>query len=264
VSARDGMSRGARPAFGPALVVGAALAVCPPAGAAADLRDPEYPRFRLGVNGVTDGGTLRFSQSQPFTEFAEEGRLAADYEARRAPGLEADVQFSFARHLGLAVSFDRIHREARAAYTATLPHPLYLGRPRIKNGRVDVLDYDQIAFHWDVVYQAQSGPLLVRLFAGASFFRLDADLLDRVLYAQSYPYDSDQVTVTGVETASARDNPVGINGGLGLDLRFARHLGVGAQARFSRAHGALLPAAGAPVRVDAGGLQLAAGVRAYF
>jgi len=217
-------------------------------------------RFRIAVDGGALLGNVRFSQSRTVREFAEDGRLEADYQADTGTALDAAVQFGVTRRFGVAAAFTLAKRDDAASYSATLPHPLYLNQPRTRTGDLAGLAYRESAFHLDLVYSAGSGSVGFHAFAGASFFSVEADLIDEVRYSHEYPYDTEQVTVTGVPTVSADDSPVGFNVGAALDYRVTRSLGVGAQGRFSRARVSLGPS----VELDAGGFQLSGGLRLYF
>lgn len=233
-----------------------------PGGAASG--PPPPPRLRIVLNGTANFDKLTFDGSRQFTEFAEEGRQDADYTSRTAAGGEVGIQFNLTRWLGIGAAFNLNRRDGRASYAATLPHPLYFNQPRSKTGEVDRLRYEERVFHWDLIFSSGAGPLGVYVFGGASFFRVDADLLGRLQYTHVYPYDSAQVTVTDVPAVTASDNPIGYNAGAGLDYRFGAHVGFGAQARFSRARVSLAPAPDATVELDAGGFQVAVGARFYF
>ena len=241
-----------------------------PAGAWSQTRqsgqafDPSELRFRLSLDGAASFAKLTFDESRAFTEFAEEGRLDAGYSAKTAAGVDLGIQFNITRWLGVGASFALTNRDSHASYTAALPHPLYLNQPRRKTGDVDRLGYKETVFHYDLVYSGWAGPVGVHVFGGASFFRVDADLLAGLQYTQTYPYDSAQVTVTDVPSVPLRDNPIGFNAGAGLDYRIGAHVGIGAQARFSRARVSFVPATDAKVDLDAGGFQLAVGARLYF
>lgn len=216
---------------------------------------------RIFLNGLYNVSSLKYSDSLTFTEFAEQGSLDTEYKAKAGPGIEAGLQYLFTKRLGAAASFTRVTRDSTASYSASLPHPLYLNQDRQVSGEVTDLQFQETAVHVDLVVGGRSGSLRFGAFAGPSFFKIEGDLLDRITYDQTYPYDT--VRVTGTPLVKADDNPIGFNAGASLDFALGTHGGLGAQARFSRAKGEL--AAGQrKVTVDAGGFDLAVGVRIYF
>ncbi len=219
-------------------------------------------KARLFLNGAFAASSLDFDETRSFTEFAEQGSIATAYQEKTGPGFELGLQYNFSRHFGVAASFQITNRDGSASYQAALPHPLYLGKPRTASGALSSLSYQENAGLLDVVWTGSKGKWDVLLMGGATLFKVTADLVDRVQYSQSYPYDS--VTVTGTSKASFSDSPVGFNVGGGLDYRFSSRFGLGAQARFARAKAKLVPSEGNSVEIDAGGLQVAAGARIYF
>jgi opacity protein-like surface antigen len=236
------------------LVCGLSGIATPPAHAAG--------KARLFVNGAFSATSLSFDETRSFTEFAEQGTIATTYKEKTGPGFELGLQYNFSRHFGLAASFYVTSRDGSASYVAALPHPLYLDEPRSASGALSNLSYQENAGLLDVVWTGSKGRWDVLLMGGATLFKVTADLVDRIQYTQSYPYDS--VSVTGTTKASFSDSPVGLNVGGGIDYRFSKRFALGAQARFARAKAKLVPSEGNSLEIDAGGLQVAAGARVYF
>ena len=218
---------------------------------------------RIFLNGLYNVSTPKYSDSRTFTEFIEQGTLDTKYEAKAGPGFEGGLQYNFIKHLGLAASFASASHDASGSYSASLPHPLYLNSPRKVSGDVPGLKYRETVVHSDVVVSGRSGSLRYGAFAGASFFSAKADVVERIQYDQTYPYDT--VQVTGTPLQKAEDSPIGWNAGGSLDYALGVHFGLGVQGRYSRAKAELAADQGkVKVKVDVGGLDLAFGVRIYF
>src|SRR6185295_10040944 len=98
---------------------------------------------RIFLNGLYNVSSLKYSDSRTFTEFTEQATLDTEYEAKSAFGFEGGLQFNFIKHLGLAASFATVSRDASGSYTASLPHPLYLNRPREVSGEATSLEYKE-------------------------------------------------------------------------------------------------------------------------
>lgn len=225
-------------------------------------QQPEPSRTRLFVNGAFGVTSVDFSEARPYTTFAEGSTLNADYEAKSGFGFEAGLQYRFLRHLGFAVSYATSDRDESASIDTGVPHPLYFDRPRALAGDAAAFSYSESALHFDLVYSGRSGALEYAFFAGGSRIKVEADVVERFDISQSYPFDS--ATLTGIPAKTVEDSPFGFNLGGSLDYVLARNFGVGVQARYSRASAKLVPVEGTSVDVDAGGLELAAGVRIYF
>lgn len=216
---------------------------------------------RIFLNGLYNTSSPKYSDSRTFTEFTEQATLDTRYDAKAGPGFEGGLQYNFTKHLGLAASFASASHDASGSYAASLPHPLYLDRPRKVSGDVPGVKYRETVVHSDVVVSGRSGSLRFGGFAGASFFTAKADVVEKIQYDQTYPYDT--VQVTGTPLQKAQDSPIGWNAGGSLDYALGIHFGLGVQGRYSRAKAELAAGQG-KVKVDVGGLDLAFGVRIYF
>ncbi|HUG53172.1 MAG TPA: hypothetical protein VMR21_06205 [Vicinamibacteria bacterium] len=248
------------------LLVTLALGALGPAGSwaadpAAPPPSPEPGRVRLSLRGALGGG-IQFDQVRTFTEFAEAGRLESRYENGAGPGFEAGLSWRIGRRFAVSAAAGALRRKGTGSFSASLPHPLVFGAAREAEGRFEGSTERETALHLDLAVLASAGRLEWSAFAGPSLIRVDADLVRAVEYAHAYPYDA--VTVTGTPLASARGSAAGFNVGAGLDWRVSRRLALGTQARFSRARVTLRPGVDDVVEVDAGGFQVAAGLRVDF
>lgn len=226
--------------------------------------EPAGPgKFKLMLSGAFGVTSLDFTGIRTFKEFAEDGQIAADYTDDAGPGFEAGLSYRLGRHFAVAASFGLLTRDGAADFQAALPHPLYLDKDRKVDSSIDGLSYQELAGHLDLVLTGRSGRFDFAAFAGPSFFKVKSDLIEPLQYTHEYPFDT--VTVTAVPTASVDDTAFGFNVGASADYRLSDHFGLGTQVRFSRAKAELVPAGGGgAVEVDAGGLQVAAGIRVYF
>jgi hypothetical protein len=87
--------------------------------------------------------------------------------------------------------------------------------------------------------------------------------VDDVTYRDVYPYDAPVFTTASSARASA--DKAGFNAGADVGVRVSRTIGVGWLVRYSRAAMEFtVPNSSAAVKADAGGLQLAGGLRLYF
>lgn len=222
----------------------------------------EESKGKLVLNGVFTPASLSFSESRRYTEFAEESTIEAQYRGKSAPGFDLGIEYRFLRHVGAAVGVSVVDRKETGSLTSGIPHPLYFERLRQVRADLNGMNYKETAFHVDLVVTGRRGSLEYAAFAGASFFKVQADLVDRLQFTQSYPFET--VTLTGTPTARFDDRPVGFNGGASIEFHLANHFGLGAHARYSRAKVELVPSQGNSVSFDAGGLQVAAGARIYF
>lgn len=221
-------------------------------------------RFRAILNGAFAPASLSYNETRKFTEFAEPGTLDASYKDDPAPAFDLGLQYNVTKHLGVLAGFSRVSRSGGGSYAASLPHPLFFDQHRKVDGSLEGYDYMESAGHLDVVASRASGAFEFAVFAGATLFSVKTDVVDRLQYTHTYPYDS--VTVTGTPKKRFSRSPKGFNVGGRLDygLGRAKRVGVGLQLRYSRASVEIAPTEGHTVKFDAGGLQLGLGARLFF
>jgi hypothetical protein len=83
------------------------------------------------------------------------------------------------------------------------------------------------------------------------------------LEADTYPYDAPVFTAALSKQVSS--HKTGFNAGADLGVHLSRKVGVGGLVRYSKAAMVfVVPNSSATVRADAGGIQVAAGIRFFF
>jgi hypothetical protein len=156
---------------------------------------------------VSAGGGLglvppEWTASSSWALHGEDAFVRASHDAGRGPALAVALGYRFARRLGIATAVSLSRREGRAEVEASLPHPLYLDRPRPARGTADGLEYRHVAVHLDLEVRPVAGRLELTLFGGPALARVEADLVGRVLVTEEYPYD--EAAFRAAEAAPAR------------------------------------------------------------
>lgn len=237
--------------------------VVDPAAPEAPARRPRFwSRFTAVVGGTLAMAGSDFQGQRRFTEFAEEGRIDADYSRAVGPGFDLGLEYRLGRRIGAAASLSLVSRDASTVYEAAIPHPLYLAQPRRATGSVDGLSYSERAFHFDLVYRLDRGRLRYGVFAGPSHVRVSSELIERVQYQHAYPFD--EVQVTAVPRGTFSGSALGFNVGAELDYRWRRRLGTLLLVRYYRANVDMPQATDDVAAVKAGGLQIGAALRLFW
>jgi hypothetical protein len=250
-----------------ALATAALAASAPAARAQAPAPPPAKTpdRVRLVVNAAFWPSGPSFSDSQTLTEYAEQTTIRTSYEAGSGFGPDLAVQVSLFRGLGLLVAYSRSSRDVTATVDVSRPHPLYLNRHRSASAENSGYELSEGAVHLDLAYARAAGHLDWAVFAGATLFQVEADLLSKPTYTDVYPYD--ELAIASTPSTTVKDSPTGFNVGGRLDYRFgsSRRFGAGVQVLYSTASVKLraVPEA-TEAAFDAGGLSVGAGVRVYF
>ena len=249
---RKSLARAAR-------VAGCGLALLA-SSAAAQAQSETPSRVRLFASGAFAFG-VDYSETRSYTLFVEESTLNAEYTADSAAGFEFGIQFNLRNGLGAAVALGKTDRDGTVDVQTGLPHPLFFDQKRDVSLSLDGFPYDETAVHIDLVYTKRKGAWELSAFAGASRIKVEARVVESLSFSQEYPFDT--ATLTALPGRTVEDSPFGFNVGGGVDYVMGR-FGLGAQLRYSRATAELVPAEGETLEVNAGGLQIAAGVRLYF
>jgi hypothetical protein len=202
-----------------------------------------------------------FSAQRRYPEFAEEARIDSDYDRGTGPALELGLEYEIGPRFGVAVAFNLTGGGASATYAASLPHPLYLDQPRRARGTLETLSYGERAVHADFWYRREQGRIRYAVFAGPSYGSVKAELVERVEYQQTYPFD--EVSVTSVPRGTHRGGGFGFNLGAEMDYRWRSRTAAVFRLRYHRL-GPDLPEAAGTVDIDGGGLLIGVGLRLSF
>jgi hypothetical protein len=236
-----------------------------PAQPAASAAAPVPSRVRLVLNASFWPAKTSFSESRTFTEYAEQTTIRTTYEAGTGFGPDAALQVSLFRGLGLLVGYSHARGDVTGQVDVSRPHPLHLNRNRSASAELSGYGLTEGALHLDLAYARAAGHLDWALFAGATLFQVEVDLLQRPTYDDVYPYD--ELSITATPSTTVKQSPTGFNVGGRLDYRFgrSRRFGAGVQVLYSTASVKLKaePAA-SEASFDAGGLSVGAGLRVYF
>ena len=230
---------------------------------AAPAHAPDF--IRIVLNASFWPAKTTFSDSRTFTEYAEQTTIRASYEAGSGFGPDVALQVSLFRGLGVLVGYSHLAKDVTGHVDVSRPHPLYLNRNRSASAEISGYGLTEGALHLDLAYARAAGHLDWALFAGATLFQVEADLLGKPTYNDVYPYD--ELTITSTPSTTVKESPTGFNVGGRLDYRFGRtrRIGAGVQVLYSTASVKLKadPAA-TEATFDAGGLSVGAGLRVYF
>ncbi|MFB3855295.1 MAG: hypothetical protein ACE148_15945 [Vicinamibacterales bacterium] len=173
---------------------------------------------------------------------------------------------------GAGVAFTGTAHEDAAGLSIRIPHPLYYD-----SFASDSKDTENKLLRTEggvnlsvvVIPPIRSNRLVMKLFAGPTYFRLKADAVSNVRYEQVYGIftRANAVEISDYDTVEVEETGWGLHAGADIGFFFSRYVGVGGFARFS--HGTLtvedsrVPVDD-PVDVKLGGVQAGAGLRIRF
>ncbi len=218
----------------------------------------------LFVNGMFEGGSSAFTQTQSWSYFAEMATATVNYPAKSAAGFDVAGGYRVWRNLAVGVGVTAVSRSSTATFTSSIPNPLYLNRPTTVTGSFGASN-TETGIHLQAAWVVPVSPkMLLMLFAGPSIFSVKQTVLQAqgVTASNVYPYTSS--TVSSVATTDVSKTAIGFGAGVDVSYYFSKTVGVGGMVRYTRAT-ANLPVSGQPnVGVTAGGFQAGAGIRIRF
>lgn len=233
------------------------------AAAFARIASAQDERVLISVNGAFQPTKNDFRQKLTFTINVEEGTSTTEYKVPAAPLADAGVLVRVAPHVAVGVAGSGGRMKGSGAVTARIPHPFFFDKHREISGSEGGLDRTETAVHLQGAYLWPVGDhFLVVVSGGPSLFVVDQELTTTIRFSEQFPFDT--ATFTGVDVKKVREQRVGFNAGVDATYRLARHIGVGAIVRFSRATVELDKGQESRISVDAGGLQAGGGLRILF
>ena len=195
----------------------------------------------VAIFGVADSLAHARQFSVPFVIFGENASMAADYpEPGRATGIPLDLGggLMVTRLLGVGAAMSRTTYEHVVSLSATVPHPFYFGRPASATGVNDAaLSARERALHMFVTFvPIRRDRVELRVVGGPSFFWYSANMVETVLYAQSYgeTTPSNSVAITGSATRDISGSGMGFHVGGDFTYFVHRLVGIGIGTRYSQ------------------------------
>jgi hypothetical protein len=200
-------------------------------------------RFSVDVNLFGTAASLskdREFQSR-FIRFGEIGNAFATYPkpSRPTPFPLVDVGASFMlwRWIGVGVTFSRTVHEDAAGLKATIPHPTFYTAPATNTGATgESLSRREAATNIFVaVVPVRTTRAEWRLVGGPTVFSFKADMVNEVLYVQTYDPASPQQTITidGFTTSEVTGTDLGFHIGSDVTFFLTKVFGVGGGVRYS-------------------------------
>jgi len=219
-------------------------------------------RVWAGVDGGVQTSSPSLTDSFEVQQFVETGTVHVDYPKKSSSLFGASVGVRAWKRFGVGVAVTDATSRSSASVTAQIPHPFFFNRLRSIDGTTDT-DRDELATHIQFAYLASVGRRVrLILSAGPSVIRVEQTFVTDVKFSQEYPYDT--ATFTGATTRRSSASKTGFNTGADVLWMFSRQIGAGGLVRFTRATVDEDAGNGRTVSVDAGGLQVGAGIRFLF
>jgi hypothetical protein len=220
------------------------------------------PRVRAMINGGYQPSKTSFDDSFTFSLYQETGTTDTSYSIDAGAIFEGGAAVRLVKGLAFGGVISHFTVDATASVTSSVPHPFFLQRNRQVTGEPEGLRREETAIHFQAQYQLPpAGKLHVVLAGGPSLIDVKQTVVIDVNFSEEFPYDT--ATFTGVDSKRGTGMAMGFNAGVDFQWMFNPNLGVGALVRVTRAT-VDLNVDNRVIPVDAGGTQIAAGIRLAF
>jgi len=194
--------------------------------------------------------------------YAEVERVTVGYPGKAGSLIAASGGYRVWKQLTLGLGFTRASGRSPASVSAQLPHPFFDNRFREVEGTTST-QRGENAVHLLIGWLVPvSNRIRVIVTTGPSTIGVEQTAVTAVQFSESYPYDAAEFT--GATTKRASSRAAGFNAGADLTWMFSRRIGAGGLVQFTRARARIDAGGGRTIGVDAGGVQIGAGVRIIF
>ena len=240
--------------FAPGLLAAAALlAAATPAFAQAPA--PSTSKFFVSVDIGAQLAPRNLEMGASQTVYEETATLDASFPVGKGvmPGFAVGYRVFGDVFVGVGVTM--FSKSADAAYTASIPDPLFFNRSKSVSGTAAGLEHKELAVLPTISY---ARPLTDKIDLVAGIGPAIISLTQGTVSNFTVAAGTQNVTVTPV---SQKKTATGINGSLGLNYNLSDRLAVGGFARFA---GAKVELDGLKDKENVGGMQAGVGLRVNF
>jgi hypothetical protein len=234
---------------------------------------PRLDRVWIDVNGgVAMAGERDYSAVGIRQINGQDATFQADYHLPAGPVFEVGGGVLITGMVGVGATLAGSVQEDTAALTIDIPHPILAGANAGAEGETSrELRRRESSLHIHGTIVSQPSPeLRTRVFAGPTYFRLEQDVVQTIVYSQNFlPFEpAHEVEITSASILRIPyDEATGWGFHVGADAAwfFTRGLGLGGFGRYSRGTIEIQdPLTGGAMELVVGGFQAGAGLRVKF
>lgn len=225
-------------------------------------------RTRLAINVGAQPQSQTFAEVTTPLIYGESGLLAVPHTIGGSSLLDASVGVRVWERFGIGLGYTRHSEKETSTVSAQIPSPIAFDRLRSATASTGELSHTESIIHTQFLWlMPVSQNLEVTAVLGPSFVTVTQALVSGVNLLEGAPPFS-SVTITSAETEKTSKTALALTVGVDLSYLMTARFGAGAFVRYSRTSGGNIdlpsPDGSGEVGVEAGGLQLGAGLRVRF
>jgi hypothetical protein len=221
----------------------------------------------VSVNGGYQPASRDVPVNVRFDLYEEAGSVTGMQTVKGSGAFDVGGAYRVWRNLAAGLAITGVSQKADVPLTATVPHPLFVGQPRIAAAIAAGARHSEMATHLQAVWMLPLwSRLQVAVSGGPTIFSVKHDLIfvrETAFVEGAFPYGAVTVSSVGVERQSK--SAVGYNVGGDVTYLLTPRLGAGLLLRYSGASVSLQRSGQTEAtKLDVGGFQVGAGVRVRF
>jgi opacity protein-like surface antigen len=241
-----------------------------PSSAAAQATTPLGGRLVISINGAVQPGDQNISSSRSFEVYpgpAGAGEMATvltEQPIRTGGGLlDIAGAVRVTRNLGVGMAFTSVGSERGATMSGSIPHPIFFNSNRGFTMSFDGLEHRQRAVHLQaVLFVPFTERIDFMVSAGPTFFNVSQAFAGFDSFSEVGPPFNE---IAVAHSLLQRDGTaVGFNVGADAAYYVTPMIGVGGMIRYTRGSVDFTIGEGQTVSIDAGNVQVGAGLRLRF
>jgi hypothetical protein len=215
--------------------------------------------------GVQSGSHSFTATSRPQI-YGEAAQITVPYEVGSGLLLDFAGRVRVWKNLGVGLGLAWFSHTDQPTLSAQIPSPVFVESPRSATASTGDLKHKEMAVDIDFLWMfSLSSKFSVAAVVGPAFINVKQDLVNSLTTNDaSIPPPYNPVTITSVGTESQSGWAKGVNAGVDALYTITPTFGVGVIARYLAGSTDLTTSSGSTVNVDAGGFQIAGGVRYRF
>ncbi len=223
---------------------------------------PAKEQMWFGISAGIQPTNNSFDDSFDLTLYTEPEHVTVNYPAKSGLLIAGSGAYRVWRQLFVGAGVTYYSGSGDAQVTAQLPHPFFDNTYRHVEGMA-AMTRSEVGAHMLIGWMLRpSRTVYVMLTAGPSYITAKQPIVTEVTFTEAYPYDT--VQFTGVKTTENSQGAAGFNAGADVFWMFGKNVGAGGMVQFTQARIKAPANAGRSVTFDAGGGQVAAGLRFLF
>lgn len=226
---------------------------------------PSEQRIFISVDGGFQSGSEDVQDRRVTGQvYGEDQVMDINQHIDRSGGMfRANVSATLWQNFGAGFGFTRSTGSRIADVTVEVPHPVFVGRPRIVSTEQMNLGHRASMFHFQATWMLPLDDLVqFQLFGGPSVMNVDRAFVMSAIAAEIGPPFSD-ARISSVEVRELSKSGVGFNVGVDLSYMVGARYGLGGFVQYAGGSVDFVHSS-TTTSVTIGGLQVGGGLRVRF